>query len=292
MVTSNISQVIKRINSLPSLPVTVNRVMSVTADPESSAHDLMEAILPDQSMCATILKLANSAFFGVPKEVSTLEKAVTVLGFNEIHNIVLGKAVFNSFQNLNSNNKKAMDRFWQHSFSCALTAKIIAEENRQAPSELFISGLIHDIGKLTMFLALSEQYIPSLKPCWSRHPHCTDQETEQFGINHCEAGLRLLRRWLFPDQLTNCVGYHHNPQDAPGTKETILIVQMADILSHIQLMEDEERIEQLVELQHIFSSKKDKQYYSKWSSEDFKRWLEKLEQSLENDGAILDMFID
>ena len=87
----------KQIDSLPSLPATVSRVLAVTADPESCGDDLVNAILPDQAMCAAILKIANSAFFGIPREVATMDKAVNVLGFNEVHNIVLGKAVFNNF---------------------------------------------------------------------------------------------------------------------------------------------------------------------------------------------------
>ena len=83
-----------QINSLPALPTIVAQVIEVTADPESSAGDLMQVILPDQTMCSTILKVANSAFFGIPQGVSTIDRAVVVLGHEEIRNIVIGKAIF------------------------------------------------------------------------------------------------------------------------------------------------------------------------------------------------------
>ena len=111
-----ISRILNQVDSLPPLPSTVSKVLAVTADPESSQDDLVNAILPDQAMCVTILKFANSAFFGIPRDVATMSKAVNVLGFNEVHNIVLGKAVLNSFKKIGRKNKKAITAFWYHSF--------------------------------------------------------------------------------------------------------------------------------------------------------------------------------
>jgi len=152
----HISSILKQVDSLPPLPATVSRVLAITADPESSADDLVNGILPDQAMCATILKFANSAFFGIPRDVATMSKAVNVLGFNEVHNIVLGKAVFNSFQKIGRENKKSINAFWSHSFSCGLAAKILAKALRYSQSELFIGGLIHDIGKLILLISLPD----------------------------------------------------------------------------------------------------------------------------------------
>ena len=136
MTDSKLNAIIRQVDSFPALPATVNKVMEVTGNPESTAHDLMRAILPDQSMCATILKIANSAFFGMPREVATMEKAVVVLGFNEIRNIVLGKAVFTSFQKMPKQNREETNLFWEHSFTCGIAAKIIAEQIGHAPAIL------------------------------------------------------------------------------------------------------------------------------------------------------------
>ncbi|MBU1139252.1 MAG: HDOD domain-containing protein, partial [Proteobacteria bacterium] len=290
MQNQHITQVFNQVDSLPSLPATVSRVISVTADPESSANDLMEAILPDQSMCATILKIANSAFFGMPREVATIDKAVTVLGFNEVHNIVLGKAVFNSFQKIGPGSKEIVQDFWNHSFSCALTAKILAEDLGCSPSELFIAGLIHDIGKLVILMALPGEYLPILELTGMQQNQCHQLESKTFEISHEQVGFRLLTRWLFPERLINSVGFHHHPQNDGPHSLYALIVQLSDTLS-ILLHEKElsanttlfSRVCTLLpEGQALW-----KQHNLSIEEEQVEGWMEKLQISLEKDGGIL-----
>lgn len=282
-----------QINSLPALPAIVSQVIAVTADPESSASDLMQVILPDQTMCSTILKVANSAFFGIPRGVSTLERAVVVLGHEEIKNIVIGKAIFSSFPELSVENKNTISLFWEHAFTCGLTAKIIGEQLRLPASELFIAGLIHDIGKLAMLMALPNEY-PILRdisnPCTTND---SSEEQAQFAISHDKVGLRLARRWLLPEQLAMAIGYHHSPQDAPSYKKYALIVQMADILSlmycHSDGMErhDVEKIfgDFLHETSMLWADNA-----LDWKAENFGSWYEMLQQQREKDQEVLGAF--
>jgi HD-like signal output (HDOD) protein len=98
--TTQHASIDKQLERLPPLPITVTWVLRVTANPESSANDLMKAILPDQTMCVTVLRVANSALYGRPKKVASLEKAIVVLGFDEVRSIVLGKAVLTTFRDM------------------------------------------------------------------------------------------------------------------------------------------------------------------------------------------------
>lgn len=282
-----------QVNSLPALPAIVSQVIAVTADPESSAKDLMEVILPDQTMCSTILKVANSAFFGIPRGVSTLERAVVVLGHEEIKNIIIGKAIFSSFPELSVENKNTISLFWEHAFTCGLAAKIIGEQLRLPASELFISGLIHDIGKLAMFMAFPNEY-PILReisnPCMTND---SSEEQSQFAISHDKVGLQLARKWLLPEQLVVAIGYHHCPQEAPSHKKYALIVQMADILSlmycHSDGMErcDVEKIfvDFLPETSMLWTENA-----LAWKTEKFGLWYEMLQQQREKDQEILGAF--
>lgn len=232
MTQSNKSSIFKQVETLPSLPATVTKVMAVIANPESSGDDLVNAILPDQAMCVTILKIANSAFFGIPREVASIDKAVNVLGFNEVHNIVLGKAVFNTFKKINKANKHAVDAFWQHAFHCGLAAKIIAEDLKSPPSELFIAGLIHDIGKLVLFMSQSLAYLPIFEiDDISYFLNCSEEEQHQFNVDHGEVGLHVLTRWMFPERLLSAVGYHHCPESCHYNTLYAVIVQISDVLS-------------------------------------------------------------
>lgn len=286
-------EIFKQVDSLPSLPATVSRVLAVTADPESAAEDLVRAILPDQAMCATILKIANSAFFGMPRNVATMDKAVTVLGFNEVHNIILGKAVFNSFRKINKQNKKLIDNFWNHSFTCGLAAKILAVNFKCSPSELFIAGLIHDIGKLALFTARPDDYIHVLELKETDQIQAKQVETDTFGIDHEQIGLHLLKRWLFPDNLLCAVGFHHQPTKCTAGKLHAIIVQISDGLSLLKYGQNKSNKEALLP-QLIKLLPESEQIWQQQnlaiSEKQLQKWMDLLHESLEEDSGILNIF--
>ncbi len=225
----------KQIESLPPLPVTVSRVMEVTSNPESSANDLIKAILPDQSICVAILKIANSVLYGRPKQVSSLETAVTVLGFNEIRNIVLAKAAVTTFKPISIAYEKEMNAFWDHSFICGLAARIIGEHINQPSGNFFIAGLLHDIGKLAMLLTFGEKYEISKWLNGFSTSAKLKEEQQDFAITHDKVGGRLLQHWQFPDNLVIALTYHHTPQASPKLKGYPLVIQLADFLSSMYI---------------------------------------------------------
>ena len=293
MSQANLDAIYGQIDSLPSLPTIVSQVLRVTGDPESSANDLMRAILPDQSMCATILKIANSAFFGLPRQVSTLEKAVMVLGFNEVKNIVLGKAIFNSFKELSANNQTTIEKFWQHSFTCGLAAKILAERIKLSPSELFIAGLIHDIGKLAMLITFPTIYSHLLEVEEENWTENCAREQELFFISHDEVAHTMLQRWLFPPELTKAVGYHHRPEKTEDFRLHAATVQLADMISHLDHFGEYAHEAGYRAL--LLGVRTD--VFDQWQrhnlpcdEEEIKTWFELLQTSKEKDTAILTIF--
>jgi putative nucleotidyltransferase with HDIG domain len=283
---------LKDIDTLPSLPAIVTQVLAVASASESSANDLMKVILPDQSMCAAILKVANSAFFGFPREVSTIEKAVMVLGFDEIRNIVLGKAVFNSFRHLNNTNKVDVEFFWEHSFTCGLAAKIIAEDFHLPSSELFIAGLLHDLGKLPMLTNYAGNYTHLLKFTGPLQFNSAIEEQELFAISHDEIGMRILDKWLFPKELVYAVGYHHFPDNSPEDSKKPMVVQMADILSQMLSHPKEITPNDIKIIIQDFHP----EIVTLWSNNlltyetKLDSWHERLLISIEKDAAILEIF--
>ncbi len=226
-------KIVETFDSLPVLPMTVNNVMAVTNDPEASAQDLMNAILPDQSMCVSILKIANSALFGQPKQVKSIERAVMVLGFNEVQSIVLSKALLSAFSEYSQKHKDAIDGLWEHSFATGLVAKTIAEHVGLPSGDLFIGGLIHDIGKLILFLSYPDQYDTSLWMSGLSEEELMKQEMQAFSIDHPMAGAELLKRWSFPNMLIKVVRFHHQPEGAEKSMGYPMIIQLADCLAHL-----------------------------------------------------------
>ncbi len=281
------------IDSFPALPATVVKVLQVTADPESSAEDLMKVVLPDQSMCSAILKIANSAFFGIPREVSTIERAVMVIGFEEVRNVIVGKALFASFPKLNASFKETVNLFWEHSFCCGLVAKIIGKELGVSQSELFVAGLIHDIGKLAMLLTFPNNYPLFQGLTEPRYTGITTFEKSDFGTSHDAVGQLLANHWLLPQKLVMSIAHHHNPQDAPFEKQFPLIIQVADILSYMHCSPD------LFEPQDVKIIFKEllSEPLSLWSAnglpldlDTLVSWFELLGESREENQSILDIF--
>lgn len=282
-----------RLEAFPALPAIVSRIMAVVANPESSANDLMQVVLPDQSMCTAILKVANSAFFGIPREVSTIERAVVVLGFEEVKNIVIGKAIFSSFPKMTKQTRHSVGLFWEHTFTCGLASKIIAEQLNLSASELFLAGLIHDIGKLAMFLAFPESY-PLLKATTGISlEDLLSEERRAFSTSHDQVGLLLANKWLLPEQLAMAVGYHHDPRNAPKHRRHPLIVQIADTLALIYASPGNFRAEDIARIFKDFLPETRllwEELGLPWNDEHLGLWYQRLQQSRSNDQAVLGIF--
>lgn len=234
MNTTYASGLIDKVSNFPSLPSVVSRVLAITADKDSSVENLLEVITLDPSLTASILKISNSAFFGQVRKVSTLKQAISVLGMTEIQNVVVAKAVFNNFKTLNGGGDYigGMRAFWTHSFICGLSAKILSSQSGLAPEDLFISGLIHDIGKLVIHMTLPGEYLKILDSHDTNPCRFFKSEHQVLGVSHDEIGLILLKRWMFPENLVKAVGFHHTPRKAGYDIGFPAVIHLADLLAH------------------------------------------------------------
>lgn len=284
----------QQLESLPPLPDTVAKVLQVAEDPESSANDLMKAILPDQPMCMAILKLANSALYGRPKAVSSIETAITVLGFNEIQNIVLGKAAISAFRPIIQQYRKELQGFWEHAFTCALAAKNIAEQLNQKPGPFFMAGLLHDLGKLVLLLRYEEHYQSQQGLQRFSTTATLAQEQHDFTARHDILGGHLLKRWHFPASLVIALQFHHQPEKAPTMQELALIVQLADFLAHMYTRPRQQTEKSLLatleeHLPHFVTFWQTKRL--PWQDITVETWLAFLKIDRDNGSAVLDILV-
>jgi len=229
-----------RIHSFPSLPAVVSKVLDVIASENSTMGDLTDVIKLDPPFSTDILRLANSAFFGRLMEVSTLKQAVSVLGFNEIRNLVLSKAVFNNFKNLTKSSQFDIRKFWEHSFLCGLAGQIIASDLKEDSGECFMAGLIHDIGKLIIYLELPEEFLKIVEAAGNSPFNVFQEEEKMLGVTHAHLGMMLLKKWMFPENLVSAVGFHHHPQEKESSSVFPIIIHAADLLVHYTEISDDE----------------------------------------------------
>lgn len=233
-------QLIAQVNEFPPLPAVVNKILKVTADPESSLGQLARIVEADVGLSSAVVKLANSPFFGLSREVSSISHALAVLGMEEVRNMVLAKAMFDTFTSYRKKGER-ISQLWKHSFFCALAAKAIGEKMGREDSGLFVAGLIHDIGKIVIFFALSPE---SLAKIYGTADKLDDSKKEIafLGLNHEDLGRLLVKSWLFPDALQMAVGYHHSPESASSHQVYPLVARLSDTLAllHVVGVEGEE----------------------------------------------------
>lgn len=226
------------IDDFPTLPTVVTRVMEITADAESSAEALFNVIQADQVMSANVLKMANSVFYGLPKRVGSLQHALSILGYVEIRNLVLTQAVFSSFKHLEKSDVFDLRQFWAHSFSCALAARQVDGRCAVRNQGHYLPCLVHDIGKLLLYMALPEAYAGMVKEAGPVGHKIYELEAHLFGITHAEAGQRLLTHWMLPDLVIHAVGEHHRPEAASEHALDAWVVHVVDLLVHWSDLED------------------------------------------------------
>ncbi|MFQ5739521.1 MAG: HDOD domain-containing protein [Acidobacteriota bacterium] len=201
--------------SLPSLPSLYLELEKELRSPLATARRVDRIISKDMAMTAKILQLANSAYYGVSREVSTVERAVILLGLDLVKNLVLVVHVFSQF-NLAKMKVLPVAGLWRHSMACSgIARKLAIAENapRDRVDQATTAGFLHDIGKLILANTQPEQY--QLMALKARGVPLYLAEEDRFGFNHAELGGYFLRLWGLPSPIIQAVAYHHHPHQAP-----------------------------------------------------------------------------
>ncbi|MBM9536362.1 HDOD domain-containing protein [Desulfobulbus alkaliphilus] len=189
----------------------------------------------DTAICAKLLQLVNSAFIGARKAFTNLEQAVVYLGVDTVRNLAVSVSVQQVFRRVETNGLLSIDRFWHHSCLAALLSRKIAEHvGYPDPSEAYLAGLLHDIGKLLLWMAFPGTYAPLLlKGVRCHSGRLAFLEEEKLRINHCEAGAWLCEQWCLPALLADAIRYHHHPvEDVARALPLTRITALADLLAH------------------------------------------------------------
>jgi putative nucleotidyltransferase with HDIG domain len=232
MAAADLKRLIARVEDLPTLPRTVLRITEMVNDPRASARDLSRIITDDQVLTARLLKLVNSSFYGFPQRVSTVTGAIVLIGFDAIRNLLLTTSVFDLFPSRSSRNRRSQESLWDHSLGCAIGAKAIGEVLRQEKlEELFVAGLLHDIGKIVEMTVLPEQFGRITARVTQNRLLIAAAEAEILGCTHADIGRLLAQRWNLPAKLMGLIEHHHHPAAAGPWAVEASIVHLADILA-------------------------------------------------------------
>jgi putative nucleotidyltransferase with HDIG domain len=223
----------KELQDLPPLPAVVIKVMQTLNEPSTSAADLSRLISSDQALSGKILRLVNSSYYGFPRRIATITHAIVILGFNTIRNLATSLGVAKAFETYGPT---ALDRdkFWEHSVCTAVGAWNIARRrnlNAKLTEEVFIGGLLHDVGKLFLDQYFPDQYAVALKLARTANVSVWDAEKTALGIGHVLVGKRVAEKWNFPTNLTAMIAMHHQPAFSKDVFEHVAIVHAANYLT-------------------------------------------------------------
>ena len=221
----------KNINLL-SLPQTAIRINSMVSDPNSTASDIGDIISQDPALTARLLRVVNSAFYAFPSQIDTISMAITVLGTRQLRDLVMTTSVINRFRDIPAN-VVDMENFWCHSLTTAIAAKNFANHMKISNSDrLFVAGLLHDIGKLVMYITLPDPSRQVVEIAGEPQIDSDHVEEAIFGFNHAELGAELLRQWKLPESLIEPVAYHHIPTSAKVYQQETAIVHLANVIAN------------------------------------------------------------
>ncbi len=228
-VDKNAVMILQKRIDLPSPPFVVQRLYSLISSDASSGHEIADIVKTDQAFTARILKLVNSPFYGFARQVTSVEEAVTMLGLNAVHQLLLATSVLHALGSgssvLNAND------FWRHSFGVGILAKrLMSGENSDVQGEALSSGILHDIGRLLMLKADPQRFSAFLADGVVAYD--ISREKKFFGVDHQQLGAQLAEKWRFPDGVTTAIRYHHTPGLATKHRRLVATINIADTLCH------------------------------------------------------------
>ncbi len=215
-----------------SSPLMVfNQLNEAINDPETSFMDIAEIINKDSSLSLRLLKIANSTFYSFPTKIETITQAITVIGTNQLRDLVLATVVLDSFNGI-PERLINMDLFWRHSIACGLAARVIATYRREINVDRFyVRGILHDIGRLILYMEIPKQANKALELSKAEDKLLHDAEYDVMGYDHAAVGGALLRAWKLPENLEESVAFHHAPSKATLYPAEVAIVHFADIVA-------------------------------------------------------------
>jgi len=232
---------LKQAGELPSLPEVYIRVTELLETESASAYQIGDAVQTDPALTARILKLINSAYYGLQNPVTSISQSVTLLGREQLQQVLLGSVMSTVFKDFDITAFPLRD-FWQHCIKTAIIARQLAMQNARVIDHeaFFTAGLLHDIGWLVIAKVSPGSYGHIIDLARATNREVTRIEEEKLGVTHIDVGVALLEKWGIPGLITECVKKHHeSDHNGPFAIETS-IVYLANKLSRLELGAEEE----------------------------------------------------
>ena len=221
---------LEEVERLMPLPQAASRVVQVTTGERFSAYDLAEVVATDTALTAKILRLANSAYYGFPRRITTVRDAVVLIGFRTVRATAIAAAMIDMLPPSRVDRFHS-DLFWSHSVACALVGEAMARETGLARAdEAFTVGILHDVGRLVFSQLASAAFKRALEAALAEQQPLAAAEQAELGYDHAQAGASLARRWNFPREICRAIQDHHHLEVDPQRSGLTYVVAHANAL--------------------------------------------------------------
>ena len=232
-------RLLQSVEDLPSLPDVALKVTRLVEDPNVNAVAIERVVSTDQALTARVLRLANSAFYGVSRRIGTVREAVVILGFRTIKTLTLAACLYPALTGELRGYGLGRGELWRHSIACAISAQALARQvgstaphvGPVSPDEAFVAGLLHDIGKMVLSIHLKEYLGQTRDRALAEGISFLAAERAILGVDHAQAGAAIAEKWNLPAALVDAIACHHDPLAAQhGNIGLACVAHVADAL--------------------------------------------------------------
>ena len=213
------------IKTMPSLPTSLTKVLEICNNPHTSPADLNHVISLDPVLVGRVLKLINSAYYGLGQPITSLARAIIMLGINTVKNLALSTTVMGHLSSGKSSQGLNMEGFWRHSLCVGVSAKLLAKKRGIDPKlteDFFTAGLLHDIGKIPLNAVLSKKYMITISEADMKRTSLIRAEESSLGLNHCMSGAMINAAWKLEGVVGDAIVHHHDIENYSGEYHEIL----------------------------------------------------------------------
>jgi putative nucleotidyltransferase with HDIG domain len=221
--------------TIPTIPAVVQRISSMLQDPNTGVREIAAVVAEDAPLAAKVLKIANSAYYGLRERCMSTQHATAVLGVRVLRNVVMQASVIQQFEHLEGTGFDLQAQ-WKHSILTAQICSFAAKRSKVrlglTPEELYVCGLLHDIGKVALLDNLKNSYTDVAKMARDKNLPLYVLERSELGFDHTDVGVMIAMRWSLPQAIATAIQFHHGPEDSIQRDPIVALVARINQFAH------------------------------------------------------------
>ena len=226
----NLSKIVSEIKAFPSMPATGAKMLKMLEDPETTVDEIEDVLRHDPGLTGNVLRLANSAYFGIPSKVASTRQAVVLLGLKKLIQLVIASCVNAVMDKPVPGYDLPPGDLWRHSIAVSIAAEALVKDKKNIDAEdIFTPALLHDIGKLILGHFVKDE-LDDIEKIASKGVPYVVAENMVLGTDHAEVGAQVLTQWSFPAEVVEAVRWHHDPDFPELPRTRVDIVYLSNLL--------------------------------------------------------------